>query len=258
MAESPSTSPPRAALVTGASQRIGRAIALRLARDGYAVAIHAHRSHAKAEALARALGGGAKAAVVGGDLADAAALPKLVTSAVEAVGPLTLLVNNASLFENDVFGALDADQLDRHMAVNLRAPILLAQAFAAQVPAGADASIVNITDQRVMKPTPLLFSYALSKGALAAATVMMAQALAPKVRVNAVAPGPTLQSPRQNAAAFARQAAAVPLGHGVAPEEIADAVLYLASARSVTGTTLAVDSGQHVAWQTPDAWGIPE
>src|SRR5262249_42934267 len=163
------------------------------------------------------------------------------------IGPLTLLVNNASVFEADAFGALAAEHFDRHMAINLRAPLLLAQAFAAQVPAGSDASIVNITDQRVMKPTPLLFSYALSKGALAAATVMMAQALAPNVRVNAVAPGPTLQSQRQDAAAFARQAGAVPLGHAVAPEEIADAVLYLASARSVTGVTVAVDGGQHVA-----------
>jgi NAD(P)-dependent dehydrogenase (short-subunit alcohol dehydrogenase family) len=110
----------------------------------------------------------------------------------------------------------------------------------------------------VMKPTPLLFSYALSKSALDTATVMMAQALAPKVRVNAVAPGPTLPSPRQDTAAFVRQASAVPLGRGVAPEEIADAVLFLASARSVTGVTLAVDGGQHVAWQTPDAWGITE
>jgi NAD(P)-dependent dehydrogenase (short-subunit alcohol dehydrogenase family) len=258
MAETPSTSQPRAALVTGASHRIGRAIALALAGAGYAVAIHANRSRAAAEALARELAGSATAAVVAGDLADAATPPKLIAAAATAVGPLTLLVNNASAFEADAFGALGADHFDRHMAVNLRAPLFLAQAFAAQIPRWADASIVNITDQRVMKPTPLLFSYALSKSALNAATVMMAQALAPNVRVNAVAPGPTLPSPRQDAAAFARQAAAVPLGRGVAPEEIADAVLYLASARSVTGVTLAVDGGQHVAWQTPDACGIPE
>jgi len=258
MAETPSTSQSRAALVTGASHRIGRAIVLALAGAGYAVAIHANRSRAAAEALARELAGSAKAAVVAGDLADAATPPKLIAAAAAAVGPLTLLVNNASAFEADAFGALGTDHFDRHMAVNLRAPLFLAQAFAAQIPRWADASIVNITDQRVMKPTPLLFSYALSKSALNAATVMMAQALAPNVRVNAVAPGPTLPSPRQDEAAFARQAAAVPLGRGVAPEEIADAVLYLASARSITGVTLAVDGGQHVAWQTPDAWGIPE
>ena len=249
----------RAALVTGAAQRIGRAIALRLAGAGYAVAIHAHRSRSEADALAgEVLAAGGRAVALTGDLADAATAPKLVAAAGAALGPLTLLVNNASIFEADAFGALDRERFDRHLAVNLRAPVFLAQAFAVQVPDGANAAIVNITDQRVMKPTPLLFSYALSKSALDAATVMLAQALAPKVRVNAVAPGPTLPSPRQDAAAFARQAASVPLGRGVAPEEIADAVLYLATARSVTGVTLAVDGGQHVAWQTPDTWGITE
>jgi NAD(P)-dependent dehydrogenase (short-subunit alcohol dehydrogenase family) len=260
MADNPQTPPqPRAALVTGAAQRIGRAIALGLAGAGHAVAIHAHRSRKQADRLAGELAAaGQRAVVVTGDLADAAAIPKLVAAAAAALGPLTLLVNNASVFEADEFGALDRERFDRHLAVNLRAPLFLAQAFAAQVPGGVDAAIVNVTDQRVMKPTPLLFSYALSKSALDTATVMMAQALAPKVRVNAVAPGPTLPSPRQDTAAFVRQASAVPLGRGVAPEEIADAVLFLASARSVTGVTLAVDGGQHVAWQTPDAWGITE
>jgi NAD(P)-dependent dehydrogenase (short-subunit alcohol dehydrogenase family) len=260
MAESsPSPPQPRAALVTGAAQRIGRAVALRLAGAGYAVAIHAHRSRSEADALAGEISAaGGRAAVITGDLADAVAIPKLVAAAATVVGPLTLLVNNASIFEADAFGALERERFDRHVAVNLRAPLFLAQAFAAQAPDGANASIVNITDQRVMKPTPLLFSYSLSKSALDAATVMLAQALAPKVRVNAVAPGPTLPSPRQDAAAFARQTASVPLGRGVSPEEIADAVLYLASAHSVTGVTLAVDGGQHVAWQTPDTWGITE
>jgi NAD(P)-dependent dehydrogenase (short-subunit alcohol dehydrogenase family) len=255
----PPPSPPRAALVTGASQRIGRAIAGKLAQSGYAVAIHANRSRAEADKLAGDLASaGVRVAVVGGDLADAAAAPMLVAAAATEVGPLTLLVNNASVFNADDLATLDRDRFDHHIAVNLRAPLLLAQAFAAQAPTGADASIVNVTDQRVLKPTPLMFSYALSKGALAVATVMMAQALAPKLRVNAVAPGPTLPSPRQDAAAFARQAAAVPLGRAVAPDEIAEAVVYLAGARSVTGVTLAVDGGQHVAWQTPDVWGISE
>lgn len=260
MAETPPTSlQPRCALVTGAARRIGRAIALRLGRAGYAVAIHAHRSRSEADALAGEIAAaGGRAAVITGDLADAVAIPKLVAAAAAAVGPLTLLVNNASIFEADAFGALERERFDRHLAVNLRAPLFLAQAFAGQAPDGANASIVNITDQRVMKPTPLLFSYALSKSALDVATVMLAQALAPKVRVNAVAPGPTLPSPRQDAAAFAQQAASVPLGRGVSPEEIADAVLYLATAHSVTGVTLAVDGGQHVAWQTPDTWGITE
>jgi NAD(P)-dependent dehydrogenase (short-subunit alcohol dehydrogenase family) len=141
------------------------------------------------------------------------------------------------------------------MTVNLTAPLLLAQVFATQAPVDADASIINIVDQRVLKPTPRFFSYGLSKSALAAATITLAQALAPKLRVNAVAPGPTLPSPRQTEAQFAAQAALVPLGKGPTPEDIAAAVVYLAGARSVTGSVIAVDGGQHVAWNTPDSGG---
>ena len=245
---------PRAALVTGAARRIGRAIALALHETGYAVAIHARDSFGEAEALrdeiARA---GGRAAIVRADLADHAAVAALVAAARAEVGPLTLLVNNASSFEKDEIGALDVARFDRQLAVNLRAPIFLSEAFAAQAPAGADPSIVSILDQRVFKPTPHFVSYTLAKSALHAATRMLAQALAPKVRVNAVAPGPTVQSVRQQAEDFARQAAAVPLGRGPRMDEIAAAVVYLASARSVTGVTLAVDGGQHLAWQTPDA-----
>ena len=146
--------------------------------------------------------------------------------------------------------ALERARFERTIAVNLTAPVFLAQAFAAQAPDGADASIVNIVDQRVLKPTPRFFSYTLSKSALASATVTLAQALAPNVRVNAVAPGPTLPSPRQTDEQFARQAAAVPLKRGPSPEDIAAAVLYLAQAKSVTGTVIAVDGGQHLAWRT--------
>jgi NAD(P)-dependent dehydrogenase (short-subunit alcohol dehydrogenase family) len=136
--------------------------------------------------------------------------------------------------------------------------LFLAQAFAAQARPDDDPSIVNIVDQRVFAPTPRFFSYTLTKSALHTATTTLAQALAPRVRVNAVAPGPTLPSPRQDAQAFARQAALVPLGRGPTPDEIADAVRYLAGARSVTGVTIAVDGGQHIAWQTPDATAIDE
>jgi NAD(P)-dependent dehydrogenase (short-subunit alcohol dehydrogenase family) len=245
---------PRAALVTGAARRIGRAIAFALHEAGYAVAIHARHSLGDAEALrdeiARANG---RAAVVKADLADHAAVAGLVAAANAEVGPLTLLVNNASSFEKDEIGALDVARFDRQLAVNLRAPIFLSEAFAAQARAGVDASIVNILDQRVFKPTPHFVSYTLAKSALHAATRMLAQALASKIRVNAVAPGPTVQSVRQQAEDFARQAAAVPLGRGPGMDEIAAAVIYLAGARSVTGVTLAVDGGQHLAWQTPDA-----
>jgi NAD(P)-dependent dehydrogenase (short-subunit alcohol dehydrogenase family) len=248
------TDQPRAALVTGAARRIGRAIALALHQAGYAVAIHAQSSAREAEALrAEIARAGGRAAVVQADLADHAQVAGLVASASGALGPLTLLVNNAATFEPDALGALDAARFDRQFAVNLRAPLFLSESFAAQAPPQANASIVNILDQRVFKPTPHFVSYTLAKSALHAATRMLAQALAPNVRVNAVAPGPTVASARQTAEDFARQAAAVPLGRGPGADEIAAAVVYLGGARSVTGVTLAVDGGQHLAWQTPDA-----
>jgi len=244
---------PRAALITGAGRRIGRAIALALAHDGYAVVLHANTSRREAEKLAgEIVDAGGKASVVLVDLADGEALLGLMPAAA-AFGPLTLLVNNASLFDDDDIVTLDRAHFERTLAINLTAPVFLAQAFAAQAPAGS--SIVNIVDQRVLKPTPRFFSYTLSKSALASATVTLAQALAPKLRVNAVAPGPTLPSPRQTAEQFAAQAAAVPLKQGPMPEEIAAAVVYLAGARSVTGTVIAVDGGQHLAWRTLDSDG---
>jgi len=241
------------ALVTGAAKRIGRAIAERLAREGYAVAVHCHRSRNAAEAVAasiRALGG--RGAVIQADLSDAGAVARLVGAARSALGPLTLLVNNASEFEPDAVESLSLDRWERHFAVNLRAPAFLARDFAAQLPTDRHGSIINIVDQRVLKPNPQFLSYTLTKAALFTATRTMAQALAPRIRVNAVGPGPTLASPRQDADAFARQSAALPLGHGATPDEIADAVMFLARARAVTGQMIAVDGGQHLAWKTPD------
>jgi NAD(P)-dependent dehydrogenase (short-subunit alcohol dehydrogenase family) len=246
---------PRAALITGAGRRIGRAIALALSRAGYAAVLHAHRSRAEAEKLAgEIVGAGGKARVVLADLADAEALRGLMPAAA-AFGPLTLLINNASQFDEDEIATLDRGAFERTLAVNLTAPVFLAQAFAAQAPERADVSIVNIVDQRVLKPTPRFFSYTLSKSALHAATVTLAQALAPKLRVNAVAPGPTLPSPRQSPKQFAAQAVSVPLKRGPTPEEIAAAVVYLAQASSVTGSVIAVDGGQHIAWRTLDSDG---
>jgi len=248
----------RAALVTGGARRIGRAIALALHETGYAVAIQANRSGAEAETLRDGIvRAGGRAAVVRADLADQAAVAALVPAAAKAIGPLTLLVNNAATFEPDAIGALDPQRFDRQFAVNLRAPLFLSEEFAAQAPHDANGSIVNILDQRVFKLTPHFVSYTLAKTALHAATQMLAQALAPNVRVNAVAPGPTMASARQRTEDFARQAAAVPLGHGPTADEIAAAVIYLASARSITGATLPVDGGQHLAWQTPDT-GVAE
>ena len=243
----------RAALITGAGRRIGRAIALELAHADYAVVLHAYRSRAEAEDLASQIGlEGGRAAVVLANLTDPEAVRNLMPAAA-AFGPLTLLVNNASQFDEDEIGNLDRARFEHTLSANLTAPIFLSQAFAAQAPPSVDCSIVNIVDQRVLKPTPLFFSYTLSKSALASATVTLAQALAPKLRVNAVAPGPTLPSPRQTIEQFALQSAAVPLKHGPTPEEIAAAVLYLAQARSVTGTVIAVDGGQHLAWRTADS-----
>ena len=247
------------ALVTGGARRIGRAISLRLAQEGYAVAIHCHRSCGDATDLKAAIAsGGGHAEILAADLADADALACLVGDAAAALGPLTLLVNNASVFEADEVQDLTPDLWDRHFSINVRAAVFLARDFARQVPETSEGAVINIIDQRVWKPTPQFFSYTLSKAALFTATRTMAQALAPRIRVNAVGPGPTLTSPRQNEDDFARQAKALLLGHGPTPEDIADAVVCLARARSVTGQMLAVDGGQHLAWQTPDIVGVTE
>lgn len=248
----PPSSVTEVALVTGGARRIGAAIARCLAQAGYRVVIHVNRSRDSADALRdEIIAAGGEAAVCTADLARMDDVGVLVAAAAKPFGSLTLLVNNASEFESDEFGALDPARFDRAMAINLRAPLFLAEAFARQAAGGG--CIVNLLDQRVFKPTPRFVSYALSKSALHTATAMLAQALAPHIRVNAVAPGPVLPSPRQSEADFARQATSLPLGHGPAPEEIAEAVLFLARAQSVTGETIAVDGGQHIAWRTPDS-----
>ncbi|MFC7396967.1 SDR family oxidoreductase [Chelatococcus sp. GCM10030263] len=242
------------ALVTGGARRIGRAIALTLARAGYAVAVHYGRSGAEAQSVVDEIRqAGSRADAFAADLAAHDAPTRLIEAADSALGPVTLLVNSASLFEPDTLPALSEDLWQAHMTVNLRAPIFLAQQMAARLPAGRSGAIVNLLDQRVRKLTPDFFSYTLAKAALATATCTMAQALAPRIRVNGVAPGPTLPSKRQTPEVFARQRAAALLGHGPSVDEIAEAVLYLARARSITGQVLAVDGGQHLVWRTPDA-----
>jgi NAD(P)-dependent dehydrogenase (short-subunit alcohol dehydrogenase family) len=239
------------ALVTGAARRIGRALALKAADCGYDVVVHHHHSKADADAVcAEIKAKGRRAAALAVDLADAAALPALIADAQAAVGALTLLVNNASLFQDDRIETLTPASWDAHMAANFRAPVLLAQAFAAQAPAGS--LIVNILDQRVLRPTPQFFSYALSKAGLWNATRMLAQALAPSIRVNGIGPGPTLPSTYQSAEAFAAEADHVLLQRRATPEEIAQALAYLIDAPSVTGQMIVVDGGQHLAWRTPD------
>jgi NAD(P)-dependent dehydrogenase (short-subunit alcohol dehydrogenase family) len=246
----------RTALITGAGRRIGAAITLSLARAGYSVILHANTSRQEAERLAATIvGAGGKARVVLADLADHEAVRGLVPAAA-AFGRLTLLVNNAGEFEPDDIETLSLARFRRAVAVNLEAPLFLSQAFAAQASADADASIVNITDQRVLRPNPRFFSYTLSKSSLHTATTTLAQALAPNIRVNAVAPGPTLPSPRQTDAQFAAQAESMPLRRGPKPEDIAAAVVYLAQATSVTGATIPVDGGQHLSWRTADSEAV--
>jgi NAD(P)-dependent dehydrogenase (short-subunit alcohol dehydrogenase family) len=250
--------PRGAALITGAPRRIGRALALAVAEAGYDVAVHARDLDADSASLVQAIQAEARRAVaLAGDLSEADTPARLIGQAAAALGPLTLLVNNASLFDDDRLETLTADSFDAHIHANLRAPILLAQAFAAQAPADDDANglIVNILDQRVWKPTPQFFSYAVSKAALWEATRMMAQALAPRIRVNGIGPGPTLPSIHQAPEDFAAEAAGALLQRRAAPEEIAHALVYLIDARSVTGQMIAVDAGQHLAWRTSDVIG---
>ncbi len=240
------------ALVTGAARRIGRSLALAAAAAGYDLAIH-HRSHPEdADSLAgEAAALGVNCLTLTGDL-TAADMPTELFDAATRLGPVRLLVNNASLFEDDSFGSFDADNLQSHMAVNLTAPLLLSQAFAKRLPAGAGGLIVNILDQRVLRPNPQFFSYSLSKAALWQATQTMAQALAPSIRVNGIGPGPTLPSSHQVPGEFEAEAGGTLLGRPVDPAEIAAALRYLIDAPSVTGQMIAVDAGQHLGWRTPD------
>lgn len=239
------------ALVTGAARRIGRAIALELARAGFDVAVHHNSSEAAAaEAVREVQALGRRAVALRADLTNETETRHLVPDAAAAIGPLTLLVNNASVFEDDRVGALSRDSWDRHIETNLRAPIVLAEAFASQAPDGA--SIVNLLDQRVRKPDPRFFSYGLSRAGLWWATRTLAQALAPRIRVNAVGPGPTLPSIHQSPEEFAAEARNTLLQRPGDPAEVAKAVLYLVDAPLVTGQMIAVDGGQHLAWLTPD------
>lgn len=241
-------------LVTGAARRIGGAIAQRLAADGYGVALHTSvRSAPEARALAEAImAAGGRACVLVADLGVSPEVAGLVGAAGAALGPLQALVNSASLYEPDSPRAFDPSFFDRLMAVNLRAPLQLASDFAAQLTDGATGAIVNITDQKVWRLNPRYFSYTIGKSALWVATQTMAQAYAPRIRVNAVGPGPVLPNQVEGMAGFQQEAAAIPLGASIAPEEIAEAVSYLLQARSVTGQMIAVDGGQHLAWKTPD------
>ena len=255
------------ALVTGAARRIGREIALYLARRGFDVAVHYASSETEAEqtvADMRALG--RRAVALKADLLDEAATSALVPQAVAALGgPLTLLVNNASIFEYDTVLSATKASWDRHIGSNLRAPFLLLQGFAAQAPKAltdahgepvAQGLIVNMIDQRVWKLTPNFMTYTLAKSALWTLTQTAAQALAPDIRVNGIGPGPTMQSARQSDGHFSRQRAATILQRGAGPDDVVAALGFFLDSPSVTGQMIAVDGGQHLGWQTPDVLGV--
>lgn len=255
------------ALVTGAGKRLGRAMALYLADQGYDVAVHYASSAADAEAVvAEITSKGQNAVALQADLLDEAQVTPLVGRAADALGgPLTCLINNASIFEYDTIVSASRESWDRHMESNLRAPFVLSQAFAAQAPKGArdgagepiaQSLIINMIDQRVRKLTPEFMTYTLAKMGLWAMTQTTAQALAPDIRVNAIGPGPTMQGARQSDSHFARQRAATVLGRGSNPSDITAALGYFLAAPGITGQLLCVDGGQHLAWQTPDVLGV--
>jgi len=246
------------ALVTGAARRIGRAIALDLAQAGWSIGLHYHSGGAEAEALAREIANlGVSVVPLACDLAEPADLATLLPRCTSAIGAPSCLVNNASVFEFDSLTTLRPEGWARHLAVNLTAPVMLAQAFAAALPGTAAGNIINIIDQRVWASTPEFFSYSLSKSALWTATRMLAQALGPRIRVNAIGPGPALRSSHQKPEEFDAEAASTILKRGTNPAEIASAVRFILDAPAMTGQMIALDGGQHLRWFSEVTPGTP-
>lgn len=254
------------ALVTGAGIRLGRAMALTLAEEGHDVAVHYASSAAPAEEVVAEIRAMGRAAIaLQADLTREEETASLLSRAAESLGQVEVLVNNASIFEYDNLTTMSRESWDRHLESNLRAPVVLAQALAAQAPKAlpdengepqAQGLVVNMLDQRVRKLTPEFMSYTIAKMGLWAFTQTAAQSLAPDIRVNAIGPGPTIRGHRQSESHFARQRAGTLLGRGADAEGICQALRYLLHARNVTGQLICVDGGQHLNWQTPDILGL--
>jgi NAD(P)-dependent dehydrogenase (short-subunit alcohol dehydrogenase family) len=256
---SPTPDIPKAALVTGAGRRIGRACALALAEAGYAVAVHYHDSAEAAEAVAAIIrDGGGRAIALAADLTDEDAVAALLPRAAGALGPIGVLVNNASVFDGDTVASATRASWDRHLSVNLRAPFVLIQEFARLLPADAGGCIVNLLDERVWNLTPYFISYTISKTGLWTLTQTMALALAPRIRVNGIGPGPTLPSARQSPEQFIEQCRSMPLRRGTAPEEIGAALRFILAAPAMTGQMIALDGGQHLGWAQPRQASVVE
>lgn len=240
-------------LITGAARRIGRHMALDLAEKGWAVAVHYNTSVDDAnDVVAEIEASGGRAAAVQGDLSVSGVPEQIVARSAQALGPLTCLVNNASRFESDEAETMTQEGWDLHHNTNLRAPVFLAKAFVEQFPDGARGNIVNLIDQCVLKLNPTYFSYTASKSALWTVTRTLAQSLAPRIRVNAIGPGPALPHVRMKEGDFAERTEQTLLQRGTSPEEISSALSFILSAPALTGQMIVLDGGQHLVWQTPD------
>ena len=250
---------PQIALVTGGARRIGREIALALARDGWDICVHYAKSRRDAQATVSEIEAlGRRGIAINRDLAVERGVRSMLAQCAEELGPVSCIVNNASLFEYDDAAGFKADAFAKCMRVNTAAPVLLAQSLHASLPDEGHGVVINLLDQKLWNPNPDFFSYTISKSALKEATRLLAMALAPRVRVVGVAPGLTLPSERQTEQGFKRAHTRTPLGAASTPEDIGGAVVYLARARAVTGATLLVDGGQHLTPSRRDIMFLTE
>ena len=245
------------ALITGAAKRIGRAIALDLAAHGWDIAIHYNKSYKNAGEVAEEVRAvGRRGETFKGDLGRELSCKELIPIVNKKMGPISCLINNASIFEPDSPNTASAKSWNQHMQLNLRAPFVLTQYFAQQLPINVEGNIINIIDQRVWNLTPVFTSYTLSKAGLWALTQTLAQGLAPNIRVNAIGPGPTLRNIFQSEEEFEKEWKSVLLARRVDLSEICKAVRFILSATSMTGQMMALDSGQHLGWNSTEQGSI--